>query len=173
MSKPRSPRVSPPASDAEGEAQQKTSWSRWGRGLLLGQLVGTVLGPFIRLIAAVLLGAAALFLVAAWQLGPQQVVDAARYAKYTKPVQGTIVESWVAMELDTTDIPVDENWPASSLAAPCAVVEYAGDWGPPARRAFCGRRLAFSTDYALHDLTELTSGVPFTWARDASGFIIP
>jgi hypothetical protein len=169
MSKGLPPRESPPASGAGA----KTSVSRWGRGFLLGQLVGTVFGPFIRLIAAVLLGAAAVFLVGAWQSGPQQAVDAARYAKYTKQVQGTIVESWVALELDTTDIPVDENWPASSLAAPCAVVEYAGDWGPPARRAFCGKRLAFSSEYYLHDLTELTSGVPFAWARDASGFIVP
>ena len=169
MSKGLPPRESPPAS----EAGTKTSVSRWGRGFLLGQLVGTVFGPFIRLIAAVILGAGGLFLVLAWQSGPQKAVDAARYAKYTKQAQGTIVESWLAVELDTTDIPVDKNWRYSSLATPCAVVEYAGDWGPPARRAFCGKRLTFTTAYSLHDLGELTHGVPFTWGRDASGFVVP
>ncbi len=143
------------------------------REFLLGQLIGTVLGRGISLIAALLLGFGGVFLVAAWQMAPQHALDAARYAKYAKQVQGTIVESWVAVEVDTTDIPVAGNWRASSRATPCAVVEYAGDWGPPARRAFCGSRLMFSTDYKLHNLTELSAGVPFAWARDAAGFILP
>ncbi len=169
MSKKPSPRGSKPSE----QAPQQESLREWGRGFLLGQLVGTVFGPFIRLIAAVLLGAGGVFLVIAWQVAPQKAVDASRYAKYTGQVQGRIVESWLAVEVNTAEIRVARNWRASSQATPCAVVEYEGEWGPPARRAFCGSRLVFTTDYTLHELNELTSHVPFVWARDASGFIIP
>jgi hypothetical protein len=173
MSKEQSPRGSKPSSDAEEQAPQETSLREWRRGFLLDQLIGTVFGPFIRLIAAVFLGVGGMFLVIAWQVAPQKAVDAARYAKYTTQVQGRIVESWLAVEVDTAQIRVAKNWRASSRATPCAVVEYEGEWGPPARRAFCGSRLMFTTNYTLHDLNELTSHVPFIWARDASGFIVP
>lgn len=173
MRETQPPRESTPPAHVDGRESKWRSLRQWLRDFLLGQLIGTALGPAIRLVAAVMLGFAAVFLVGAWQMAPRQALDAARYAKYTQHAQGTIVESWLAVEVNTGDIRVAENWRASSRATPCAVVEYAGDWGPPARRAFCGKRLGFSTDYKLYELSELSSGVPFAWARDASGFIVP
>jgi hypothetical protein len=146
---------------------------RW-RGLLGDFVAGTLLGPFIRLIAAFILGAAGVFLTMVWQLAPQRLIDAAHYAKFTTAVTGQIVESWVAVEWNPADMRKESlHWQNYTKASPCAVVEYAGEWGPPARRAFCGKRFTFNDDYTLHDLREVTTGVPFAWARDASGFILP
>ena len=164
MRKNQPPRPSTPRARADEPAETPS---------FLGQSIGTLLGPFVRLIAAFLLGAGGIFLIMAWQAAPQKAVDAARYAKYTQQVQGTIVESWVALEVDTAGIRLEENWRASSRATPCALVEYEGSWGPPTRRVFCGDRLPFSTDFAFHDVGELTPGVAFVWARDAAGFAVP
>jgi hypothetical protein len=136
-------------------------------------LFGSVMGPVSRLISAVLLGAGGIFLAMAWQAAPQGAVDAARYAKYTQQVEGSIVESWLALEVNTAEIRLAENWRASARATPCVLVEYEAAWGPRTRRAFCGNPRHFSTDEKLHDISELISGVPFVWARDAAGFIIP
>ena len=43
----------------------------------------------------------------------------------------------------------------------------------PQRRAFCGRRLPFYDHYTLHDVNEVTPGVPFAWVRDERGFAVP
>jgi hypothetical protein len=56
---------------------------------------------------------------------------------------------------------------------PCAIVEYAGDWGAPLQRGFCGNRFDFREDFRFDDWHTLMPGVPFSFARDANGFSIP
>jgi hypothetical protein len=162
---PGSAQASAPSPDSPGDRR---------RALLGDFIAGTVFGPFIKLIAALIIGVAGVFLTVAWQLAPQKAIDAAHYAKFTAPLTGKIIESWVAVELNPADMREHIlRWQSRAKAAPCAVVEYAGDWGPPGRRAFCGRRLNFTDAYTLHDLREMAPGVAFVWARDASGFILP
>jgi hypothetical protein len=173
MSKKPLPQGPTPPARADETAPKDTSGGQGWRGVLAQQLFGSVMGPVSRLISAVLLGAGGIFLGMAWQTAPQGAVDAARYAKYTQQVQGTIVESWLALEVNTVEIRLPENWRASARATPCALVEYEAAWGPRTRRAFCGDPRHFSTDEKLHEIRELISGVPFVWARDAAGFIIP
>jgi hypothetical protein len=84
-----------------------------------------------------------------------------------------IVESWIALEFDAKDVRNPEFWRASSNAASCEVVEYSGDWGAPLRRAFCGTRVPFRDSYPVAKLLPLTDGVPFAWARDKRGFVVP
>src|SRR5258708_24554100 len=129
MSEKPLPHGRTPPSHAEDTAPQKTSRRQWWRDFLLNLLFGTALGPLIRLLSAVLLGAGGIFLAIAWQAAPQSAMDAARYAKYTQQVQGTIVESWLALEVNTAEIRLVENWRASSRATHCALVEYEGAWG--------------------------------------------
>jgi hypothetical protein len=152
---------SPPASD--------TGW----RGFLIGNALGVIFGPFVRLIAAVFLGAAILFLSFAWQSGPQRTIDAARYATFTGRASGHIVESWLALEFDAGAMGTGTHWRGAAMASPCAVVEYQGDWSVPSRRAFCGNRLGFNESYTLHDLREMAPNIPFAWARDDRGFLTP
>ena len=115
------------------------------RGLLGDFVAGTLFGPFIRLIAAFILGVAGVFLTMVWQIAPQRLIDAAHYAKFTTALTGRIVESWVAVEWNPADMRKESlHWQNYTKASPCTVVEYAGDWGPPARRAFCGKRLTFN-----------------------------
>jgi hypothetical protein len=170
MTKRRTLRERPePAREPAAPPPSPGGW----RGFLLGQLVGTVFGPFIRLISAVVLSAGGLFLIFAWQAGPQKALDAAHYERYTQRVTGKIIESWLAVEVNLPEIRQPKNWRASSRATPCEVVEYEGDWGPATRRAYCGGRLQFSDSYTLYDLSELTEHVPFAWARDEQGFSVP
>jgi hypothetical protein len=156
-----------------GPPPQSGSLARGLRGLVIEQALGATLGRFVKLIAAVVLGAAGLFLTIAWQAGPQRVFDAVRDSKLTARTEGRIVESWLAVELDPRDIGQKTRWRTFARATPCAVVEYRGDWGAPARRAFCGNRFTFSDEYTLHDLREMAPRIPFAWARDESGFILP
>ncbi len=159
---------------ADAEAPAPLPSARDGlRRFVLGQIVGATLGRFEKLIAAVILGAAGVFLTVAWEAGPKRAVDAARDGKLTARAVGRIVESWMAVELDPTAMGKHTRWRAFAFASPCAVVEYGGDWGAPARRAFCGNRFKFSEEYTLHDVREMSPRVPFAWARDESGFILP
>ncbi|HEY0783801.1 MAG TPA: hypothetical protein VGE98_15185 [Thermoanaerobaculia bacterium] len=143
------------------------------RGLVLGWLAQRAASPIVGLVAAVLLGAACVFLVAAWQAVPQRIANAREYAKLTGSAPGKIVESWLALELDPGEIGSHSGWRPFSKASQCAVVEYEGDWGAPLRRAFCGTRFPFDESNAAPDLAELAPGVPFGWMRDKSGFVVP
>ncbi|MEO8754576.1 MAG: hypothetical protein ABI624_18060 [Casimicrobiaceae bacterium] len=125
------------------------------------------------LMAAFVLGIAGVFLAIAWQFGPQILLQRAQYAHFTGHADGRIVESWLAVEVDTASIRIPANWRASAKASPCAVVEYQGDWSTPLRRAFCGNRFGFSIDYTLPDLRTMAPRVPFAWARDERGFAVP
>src|SRR4051794_32324525 len=174
--RPRPPRRQPPPRTSGGQTSVPSlsplGLPRW-TGTLLGPLVGTALGPFIRLFAAGFLGVAAVLLTLAWQTGPQHLIDAARYAPLTARQTGKVVESWLALEWDPAEMGESLRWRAFAKASPCVVVEYAGDWGSPTRRAFCGNRFTFRESYTLHNLWEMAPGVPFTWLRDARGFILP
>lgn len=143
------------------------------RAIVTGRLVGLTLGWGVRLIAVFVLGFGAIFLSIGWLLGVKPVVDAWEFRSFTARAEGRIVESWVALELDPSRIGPAGFWRATARASPCAVVEYAGDWGEPLRRSFCGNRLRFSESYELHDLANMAPGIPFAWARDAAGFVVP
>ncbi|MGE5233176.1 MAG: hypothetical protein ACM3OB_03625 [Acidobacteriota bacterium] len=145
---------------------------RW-RGFIAGQVAGLVLSPFTGMISGFFLLFAGIFLIVAWQAGPQHLVDAARLGKLTGHANGKIVESWLAVDWDPAEMGTSVEWRAFTKASPCAVVEYSGDWGAPVRRAFCGPRLQFNDMYTLHDVRELSPGVPFAFARDPSGFLEP
>lgn len=162
----------PSSAAQDGSPHVEADAGGW-RSFLLTNLFGLAIGPFVRLIAALLLGLAIVFLTAAWQNGPQRVIDGAHYAKLTARVDGRIVESWLAIEFDPAGIRAGQRWRAFAKATPCAVVAYAGDWGATARRAFCGNRFGFNESYTLHDLSETAPRVPFAWARDAQGFVVP
>jgi hypothetical protein len=141
---------------------------RWKR--LLDQVLLGVVFRIETPIAAALIAASALFLTLAWEFG---LSHAPQYRHFTQRADARIVESWLALEIDVASIRVPANWRASAIASPCAVVEYAGDWGSPARRAFCGNRFPFNDAYTLYDLRQMAPDVPFAWARDERGFIVP
>ncbi|MBA8887210.1 hypothetical protein FHW12_001424 [Dokdonella fugitiva] len=151
------------------------------RGRWIGALVdglyenagGIVVGRYLRIAAALPLGIAVVMLAVAWHTGPQAHLDAARYASYTARAQGTLVESWIALDFDPDDVGDSDFWQRPARALPCMVVAYAGDWGAPIQRAFCGDRFQFSERYVNEGLDELMPGVPFFWRRDARGFAVP
>src|SRR5450755_1523501 len=144
------PRTEEPAREPRTE-----SVKRGLRGLVIGQLVGATLGRFVKVLAAVILGGAGVFLTVAWEAGPKRMVDAARYSKLTARSEGRIVQSWLAVELDPKEMGDKSRWRAFAKATPCAIVEYNGDWAAAAKRAFCGNRFTFSDEYTLHDLREM------------------
>jgi hypothetical protein len=136
----------------------------------------TILGAAARietLYGAVFLAFAGLFLMIAWQFGPLVLLQAHEYRKMTGHVDARIVESWLALEFDGYGMRVPTNWRAETNAARCVVVEYDGDWGAPLRRAFCGTRIPFNQSYGLADLNDISPDVPFAWARDEHGFVVP
>jgi hypothetical protein len=159
-----------------GPKQVRTATSpnktHWLRRLLVGNVAGFLVAPLIGMYTGFLLLFAGIFLGAAWQVGPQPLIDSARYATFTATVTGRIVESWMALEFDPADLKPEKNWHGRARIAPCAIVEYTGDWGAPLRRAFCGNRFDFSDDLRFYDWTTLEPGVPFGWLRDASGFAL-
>jgi len=161
-----------PAQPQPDAAAPVSAGARW-RSFFLGELVGAVFGRFTNIIVAPLLGFAGLFLVVAWQTGPQRAIDKARFSKLTARADGRIVESWLAVEFDPSEMGQRTLWRPHAFASPCAVVAYEGSWGSGERRAFCGTRLKFSDAYSLTDLSELSPGVPFAWTRDANGFAAP
>jgi hypothetical protein len=147
--------------------------SRGWRGFVLGNLFGAAAGFIVRPLAAAILGFAGVFLGMAWLVGPQPMIDHARYSKYTARADGHVIDSWLALEFDPGDMGSHRKWRPFAKAAPCAVVEYSGDWGQPSQRAFCGNRFAFNDSYTLHDLDTLAPKVPFAWMRDERGFAVP
>jgi hypothetical protein len=127
----------------------------------------------VTLVALFLICFSAIFLLNAWQLGPKVLLERAEYRKFTDHVDARVVESWIALEIDVSSITNSEFWRASAKASPCALVEYGGEWGAPIRRAFCGNRLDFGTSYRLHGRLTMAPDVPFVWARDEHGFVVP
>jgi len=125
------------------------------------------------LLAAGLMAFASLFLLIGWQFGPLVTLQTQEYRKMTSQVDANIVEGWLALEFDASSVRVPEFWRASTNAARCVVAEYSGDWGAPLRRAFCGTRVPFNESYLLADLRDISPGVPFAWARDERGFVLP
>lgn len=136
-----------------------------------GWLADFVLGKFTRLYAAILLGAAGLALSFAWSVGPQQALDARQYARLTASAQGRIVDRWLAIEWKASQAGLPD-WRNAARATPCVVLDYDGDWGSH-RRAFCGTRLPFYPHYDPIGHDRLAPGVPFDWARDAHGLVVP
>ncbi len=134
-------------------------------GLTLAQSGGEVSGAFLLLFGGI-------FLAIAWQVGPEPMIDAARYKTFTAHSNGRIVESWLAMEFDPVDMGQKRRWFAFAKVAPCIVAEYDGDWGTSRRRAFCGNQVKFREDLNLNMWDTLRPGVLFAWQRDASGFAI-
>ncbi len=125
------------------------------------------------LYAAVFLAFAGLLLMIAWQFGPLVLLRAHEYRKMTSHVDAQIVESWLALEFDGYGMRVPSNWRAATNASPCEIVEYDGDWGAPLRRAFCGTRVPFNQSYGLAELNDISPDVPFAWAHDEHGFVVP
>ena len=137
------------------------------------EVAETISGKVWMLVAVGLMAFSSVFLLIGWQFGPLPIIEAQQYKKFTGKVDARIVESWLALEFDTSDIPNPEFWRASTNAAGCVVAEYDGDWGAPLRRAFCGTRVPFNDSYLLADLRDISPGVPFAWARDERGFVVP
>jgi len=158
------------------EEREQSGWlARLAAIVAFGQI-----NILLTLIAAFVLGAAAVFLTTAWLIGPKIQLERAAYARFTGSSDARIVDSWVALELDQSQIRSSRFWRASAKASACVVVELkapageaAADWGGPERRAFCGPRLAFNETYTLADLREIAPGVPFAWPKDPRGFAIP
>ncbi len=123
-------------------------------------------------VAALLLAFAALMLSIAWHVGPEVVARHAQYAKLTSAAPATIVDSWLALDVDIPTIRVPHNWRASTNATPCMVVELPGEWGSARMRAFCGNRFRFNESYDVPFLHELAPGAPFMWTRDERGFAV-
>jgi hypothetical protein len=155
--------------------EERTGWlARIAAIVALGQI-----NIFLTMIAAFVLGAAAIFLTTAWLFGPKIQLERSQYSRFIASSGGRIVESWVALELHQSRIRSPEFWRASAKASLCVVIELttpageAADWVDPGRRAFCGPRLGFNTSYTLAELREIAPGVPFAWPKDDRGFAIP
>ena len=125
------------------------------------------------LLGTMLAGVGGIALVVGWHAGPQKIVDANRYATLTGRAHAQVVDRWLAIETDRLRLDERASWQSAALATPCVVVEYTPPSAPASRRAFCGTRLPLDSRLEPSRLTELTSGVPFTWRRDARGFIEP
>ncbi|MFT3792827.1 MAG: hypothetical protein QM741_17550 [Rudaea sp.] len=144
------------------------------RSLILGNLAGFVAAPVLGLFSGFLLLFGGIFLAGAWTAGPKPLLDARRYAPFTARAEGHVVESWTALEFDPSALPNGKlYWQPWSRISPCMVVEYAGDWGAPMQRAFCGNRFQFSDFFRFDDWHTLMPGVPFSFKRDANGFAVP
>ena len=115
-------------------------------------VLGNRLGWAMTLAAAMILAAAGLFLTLAWQIGPQVLIRHIQYAKLTGHADARIIESWLALDVDLASIRHADYWRASALAAPCMIVELAGDWG--AERSSLDNRKQGRTDW------ENRSGAP-------------
>ncbi len=140
---------------------------------VLEWLAGLALGRFRAFYGAMVLGFGGIALLAGWNAGPQKWLDQRRFATLTAQAPARIVERWLAVEFDPSQIGKAPDWRAFAKASPCIVVEYGGDWSRPLRRAFCGTKLDFHDHYRLDDLRETSPGVPFSWARDERGFVAP
>jgi hypothetical protein len=117
------------------------------------------------------LGFAALLLTIAWQTGVQPAIDAAHYGRFTARSQGTIAESWIALDVDTaSEAPF---WRLRAQGTPCMTVDITGDWGAPFQRAFCGAHFPVANALSLQRPGDLVAGAPFAWRRDRRGFAVP
>ena len=134
--------------------------------------MGRVAAVGMTIVAALLLTFAALLLSLAWHVGPEVAVRHAQYAKLTSAASATIVDSWLALDVDIASIRVPHNWRASTNATPCVVVELPGEWGSTRMRAFCGNRFRFNESYDVPFLRELAPGAAFQWTRDERGFAV-
>lgn len=144
------------------------------RDTILHSLAGVVAAPLIGVLAGFLLLFGGIFLAVVWTVGPQPLIDAQHYAPFTARAEGRIVESWTALEFDPAQLPKDKlYWQPWSKISPCMIVEYAGDWGAPLQRGFCGNRFQFADFFRLEDWKTLMPGIPFAFARDGNGFLIP
>lgn len=119
-----------------------------------------------------MLGVAGFVLSFAWTMGPQQAIDAHRYARLTARTEGRIVDRWLALEWKERDATRAPDWRNVAQAVACAVVEYDGDWGST-QRAYCGTRLPFHIGYRPNSLDRVAPGVAFDWARDRAGTMVP
>jgi hypothetical protein len=161
-----------PPAEEDGKPVPGGGFWRYVRAALFGQVVGYALSPLVRLFAAPLLLAGTVLLTVAWVQGPQAWIEAARLRHYTVRLDGTLAESWIALDFDPADIGDSLYWQRAAKAHPCMVVNAAGDWGAPVQRAFCGDPFTFDeTTAALLD--QLAPGVPFAWRRDAHGIAVP
>lgn len=169
MTKKRS--VSRPVAAAPA-VPERAGW----RAFLLQRAAGMAVSPLIRFSAALPIGFAIVLLTAGWLVGPQRLVDGWRLASYTTATDGRIVESWLAIEFDPQAQGERYNWFGGARGIACAVVDYAGEWGAPQRRAYCGNRLDLHASDNLPrfvDSTTMAPGVPFAMPRDAHGFAEP
>jgi hypothetical protein len=142
------------------------------KGLLAGVAIGRTFGRLFLFVGVFYLAVAAFILVMGWETGPERAIAAQRAKAFTHRETGRIVESWVALDLDTARLEGVRNWPGFTRVSPCAIVEWGGPWGT-AQRAFCGTSEHLHSEFRVHDLRELTPGVPFDFARDANGFRMP
>ncbi len=143
------------------------------RAFLIERMAMLAVAPLIGLFAGFLLLFGGIFLAVAWTVGPKQFLDARLYAPFSAHADGHIVESWIALEFDPAVLPQGKlYWQPWSKVTPCAIVEYAGDWGAPLQRGFCGNRFDFRDDFRIDDWHTLMPDVPFSFARDANGFAI-
>lgn len=138
-----------------------------------GEVAQVASGRIYTLLAAVMMAFAGVFLMIGWQFGPLPLIEAQQYRKFTGHVDAPIVESWIALEFASGDVRAPEFWRASTNASGCIVVAYGGEWGTPLRRAFCGTRTKFNESWPVAHLRDLSPDVPFAWARDANGFVVP
>jgi len=161
-----------PAADDDGTSVQRGGFWPSVRAALFGQAVGFALSPFVRMLAGPLLFTGVVLLTVAWQHGPQAWLDAAGLRHYTARLDGTIAESWIALDLDPDAIGDSLYWQRAARARPCLVVNAVGDWGPPVQRGFCGDLFSFNEETAAK-LAGLATGVPFAWRRDAHGIAVP
>ena len=160
-----------PPPDDDGKQMRRGFWPGV-RAALFGQAVGFALSPLVRLYAAPLLLAGTVMLTVAWIHGPQAWIEAAQLRHYSVRLDGTLAESWIALDFDAADIGDSLYWQRVAKARPCMVVNAAGDWGAPVQRAFCGDPFGFD-ETAAALLDELMPGVPFAWRRDAHGIALP
>ena len=127
---------------------------------------------FIRFVAATFLAIASFALVMSWHSGPQRMIYAHGAQKFTGHKDARIVESWVAVAFDPGAMGTSKHWRGFAKSSACVIVEYDGEWGS-VQRGFCGPRYGFIEKTTLHDLREMSPGVPFDYARDANGFSVP
>jgi hypothetical protein len=158
--------------NAQGRAAPAATHAGRIRALLAGNVAGILVSPVIGIYVGFLLLFGGIFLAAAWQAGPEPLLDAAHYATFTASTTGRIVESWVALEFNPDDVRPNKNWHGQARLRACTIVEYKGDWSAPLRRAFCGGRFEIHDDLDLNQWNTLESGIPLGWQRDASGFAL-
>jgi len=91
------------------------------RGRLALLAGGAVLGTLSRLYGTFWIGIAAVLLVLSWQSAPERLIDAHRFASFTARADGRILESWLALEWDPSDMADHLRWHAYAKAAACAM----------------------------------------------------